>query len=167
MPHPSSGRFVRRDLMSTDLDTAIDFYNRLFGWTTDRKDVGGFEARFFAHGGRHLGAAVPFEAQAGIGSHWMPYVAVDDIDALCAATEAHGGTVCMKPFALPGYGRFAIIEDPAGGFTSPVQLDEPDGVLLPERPARGTFCWSQLACSDAAAVLPFYAAVYNNLVNSN
>ncbi|MEM1161080.1 MAG: VOC family protein [Pseudomonadota bacterium] len=46
--------------------------------------------------------------------HWMTYLAVDDIDKVCADAPAGGATVMRAPFDVPGVGRIAMIKDPGG-----------------------------------------------------
>jgi hypothetical protein len=46
--------------------------------------------------------------------HWLPYVEVDDADAVLARAGRVGGKVLIGPHDIPGIGRFGIFEDPAG-----------------------------------------------------
>lgn len=155
------GRFVRHDLMSTDTDAAGAFYSALFGWTVERYEaMPGFKATRFTHEGATLGGLVPFDAQPQLGAHWISYVAVDDIAATCAAARVAAGAVCVQPFTLPGLGTFAVLEDPLRAFISPLQLEDPSMIELPERPTPGRFCWNQLLTADPAAVVEFYTACF-------
>jgi predicted enzyme related to lactoylglutathione lyase len=54
----------------------------------------------------HLPAAAP--------PHWLPYVAVDDVDALIARARKLGARVLVGPEDIPGIGRFGVLEDPTG-----------------------------------------------------
>ena len=46
--------------------------------------------------------------------HWLPYVAVEDVDASASRVEALGGKVWVAPADIPGVGRFSVTEDPSG-----------------------------------------------------
>ncbi len=59
----------------------------------------------------------------GVPEGWMPYIAVDNVDArVVKATKA--GAKLMKPaFDVPGVGRIAILMEPGGagiGWMTPV-----------------------------------------------
>jgi predicted enzyme related to lactoylglutathione lyase len=55
-------------------------------------------------------------------SHWMPYVAVDDVDAKAAQVKELGGNVCVPPTDIPNVGRFCVINDPTGATISLIKL---------------------------------------------
>ena len=55
------------------------------------------------------------QAPAGTPAHWFSYIAVDDVDASCAAVKAGGGQVTGEPFDVEGVGRIAMVQDPNGG----------------------------------------------------
>lgn len=59
----------------------------------------------------------------GIPSHWLAFIAVDDIDARIARIDDAGGEVTRAPWDVPGVGRIAIVKDPTGavcGWMTPV-----------------------------------------------
>ena len=56
--------------------------------------------------------ALPADAQAP--SHWLPYIAVDDVDASCEKAEGLGASVYKAPDDIPNIGRFAVLADPQG-----------------------------------------------------
>jgi uncharacterized protein len=49
------------------------------------------------------------------GEHWMPYLAVDDIDARLEKAVAAGAQILKPAHAIPGVGRMAILRQPGGG----------------------------------------------------
>lgn len=55
---------------------------------------------------------VPSEAVAG--PHWLPYFAVEDVDATLADAERLGGRVTLAPMDVENVGRIANLADPAG-----------------------------------------------------
>lgn len=105
----NSSMFVWHDLMTTDLPRARAIASELFGWSV-RDDV-------IFDGDEAIAALIEFAAP-GFGSHWVPYIAVDNVDATCASTRAAGGTVCHGASAHPGGGTFAFLMDSQRGFFS-------------------------------------------------
>ncbi len=55
-------------------------------------------------------------------SHWMPYVAVEDVDGAARRVWELGGKVCVPPTDIPGVGRFCLINDPTGATLSLITL---------------------------------------------
>jgi predicted enzyme related to lactoylglutathione lyase len=51
---------------------------------------------------------------AGVPSHWTPYVRVDDASLACSRAIEVGGSVAVEPFTVEGAARIALIVDPVG-----------------------------------------------------
>lgn len=159
-PATKVGRFVWFDLMSTDVPRSLAFYTNLFGWTVKSMDMGAMGPyQMFAAGGVDFGGVVPFDQKDGR-SHWMPYVSVANIDAACKATESNGGVVCVPPFKIPGVGRFAVVADPAGAVSSPMQMDQAPRTDPDAPPAPGTPVWNELVTPVPDQVGGFYTKLY-------
>jgi len=47
-------------------------------------------------------------------SHWLSYIAVDDVDTRVASVAGAGGTVVRAPWDVAGVGRIALVQDPSG-----------------------------------------------------
>jgi len=47
-------------------------------------------------------------------SQWLIYITVKNVDDSANLCEEHGGKVLVKPKEMGGYGRYCVIEDPAG-----------------------------------------------------
>ncbi len=109
---PATGRFVWRDLMTTDPEKAKAFYGELFGWTTNPMDMGDFIYDILANDGKDFGGVVALDPSHGIPSHWISYIHVPSVDDACATAARLGGTVPVEPMDIPGIGRFAVIGDP-------------------------------------------------------
>jgi uncharacterized protein len=55
---------------------------------------------------------------------WMPYIAVDDIDARVRQAAQAGAKVMKEPFDVPGVGRIAMLTEPGGagiGWMTPAE----------------------------------------------
>jgi uncharacterized protein len=118
---PLAGTFVWQELVTPDPAKAGDFFARLFGWTLRAMDMGEHgHYRIAHHGGRDIAGIMAMDGPMwqGIPPHWMAYLAVDDVDASCAAAQTLGGKVCVAPFDVPNVGRIAVINDPTGAAVS-------------------------------------------------
>jgi hypothetical protein len=159
---PPSARFVWHDLMTTDPARSVAFYSALFGWRTDAREVAGAGAYTAIRAGDvPFGGMVPLDPKHGIPSHWVSYVAVDDVDATCARANAAGGRTCIPPTDIPNVGRFAIIEDPDGAILSPISLPNGSAPVEPSTPpVIGTAWWHELSTRDPMRAAAFYRAVF-------
>lgn len=153
------GRFVWHDLMTTNLEASKSFYNRLFGWTFSQQDLGPLGSyNVIRLRGRGIGGMVPMDASHGLTTHWISYLTVADVDALCQRMVELGGSVAVGPRGVRRVGHFAILKDPAESVFSAIHLagDPPS----PDEPAEpGSFCWNQLLTRDPAVSARFYAEV--------
>ncbi|MFC1639412.1 VOC family protein [Gemmatimonadota bacterium] len=156
------GRFVWYDLMTSDLDAAVDFYTRLVGWSTAPWEGEGEPYTMWTNNGVPLGGVMPLpeeakEAQAP--PYWMAYVSVPDTKATVQKTEGLGGSVVVPATEIPNVGSFAILHDPQGGaFTAFTPLEAAPGVDDP--PKVGEFSWHELATTDAGDAFDFYQAIF-------
>jgi predicted enzyme related to lactoylglutathione lyase len=129
---PANGSFCWNELSTTDSDAAINFYTTLLGWEIKKSDAAaaceGSEAPPMVYneivvGGQHVGGIYKMGPEhGGAPSHWMPYVAVEDVDAKAAQVAELGGKVCVPPTDIPNTGRFCVINDPTGATISLITL---------------------------------------------
>ncbi len=96
------------ELMADDVDAALAFYRRHFGWDQEgAMDMGPMgQYRFLQCGGVTIGAMMPRMPQVPVPA-WNHYIGVDDIDRAAAAIAAGGGQVIHGPEEIPG-GEFAL-----------------------------------------------------------
>jgi predicted enzyme related to lactoylglutathione lyase len=50
----------------------------------------------------------------GVPESWMPYIAVDDVDARVKKATKAGAKVMKPAFEVPGVGRIVILLEPGG-----------------------------------------------------
>jgi predicted enzyme related to lactoylglutathione lyase len=96
------GSMTWNDLVTSEPQTAVDFYGGLFGWTFE-EESGGY--RVISNGDRSNGGIFPMDGP----SNWMPYFGHEDVDRLVGEVE----TVHNGPLQLPN-GRIAVLGDPQG-----------------------------------------------------
>lgn len=121
---PAHGRFRWNELATRDLESATRFYTELLGWQLKQSDATGMQYHeIVASDGEHIGGLYQMGPEYGEApSHWMAYVAVDDVDARAARVEGLGGKVCVPPSDIPNVGRFCVINDPSGATLSLITL---------------------------------------------
>lgn len=159
MSTPSfAGRFVWRELTSPDLDEDRVFYTTLFGWSADTMPMNGAHYTMFRLGGKDVGGMMA-PMMEGVPSFWMDYITVDDVDAALAQVPELGGSAITPAMDIPGVGRFAVVQDPAGATFSLFRGATP-GATDDARPEVHTFCWSQLMSTNLDRVVPFYGALF-------
>ena len=108
--------FAWAELTSTDIDSALAFYEHLLGWQTRRSPMpGGPDYIEFQLRGESVAGAwgLSPEQMGGAPSQWMVYFNVDDIDAAFRTAIDNGGREVTSPQEYPG-GRYAIVADPQG-----------------------------------------------------
>jgi uncharacterized protein len=103
-----SAQFMWFDVTAADTEVTADFYAKLFGWTTGPAENAEPYRTWLVDDGRPWAGVVP----SATGS-WLPYVAVDDLDAATERATALGGTVVRDRVEGPA-GTSVVIADPGG-----------------------------------------------------
>ncbi len=109
-----AGDWYWNELWTPDDTRALNFYERMFGYTRDTMDMGDQGTYYILKkdGVPRGGLMRSIEPKAQ--PMWLPYVAVDDCDASAAKARALGAQVVSGPTDVPGVGRFAVLVDPLG-----------------------------------------------------
>ena len=66
------------------------------------------------HYENHVYASFSEAGYEGVESHWLSYLAVDDVDKRVAQMTSSGASVERAPFDVPNVGRIAVVRDPGG-----------------------------------------------------
>lgn len=117
------GSLLWAELYTPDVPAAARFFGDVFGWRTDALKVEGTEYVYttvhpagtgpeLSFGGLVTMSDVP--AEAARGPHWMPYFAVEDVEATVDAAKRLGGAEALPPMEVPGVGTMANVTDPFG-----------------------------------------------------
>jgi hypothetical protein len=107
------------ELLTWDAPRAVAFYTGLFGWkprVEPSPNTPTGEYTVFHNGPEH-GCGMLAMSKERFGdapSHWEPYFAVEDCDAVAKECARLGGKVCVPPSDIPRIGRFAVLEAPDG-----------------------------------------------------
>ena len=105
------------ELNARGVETALPFYEKVFGWTTRQSEMGEGQPvyteflldRDSIAGAWEMNPMVPAE----VPSYWQIYFTVDDVDAAYRKALDLGAQEMLSPQDMPG-GRFAIVSDPEG-----------------------------------------------------
>ena len=105
------------ELMTTDADAAMKFYNEVFGWqpseAMDMGEMGKYQMFNRPHG--MIGGMMnkPRE-MAHVPPNWQIYFRVPDIDVAIERIKANGGQILNGPMEVPGGDRIVNAMDPQG-----------------------------------------------------
>jgi predicted enzyme related to lactoylglutathione lyase len=122
---PKHGEICWRELATTDLAAALDFYSKLFGWTLTQTKVTEMDYKEIVVDDVASGGMMAIDENWGPTpppSHWSTYIAVDNADTTAEKIVAEGGSIRVPPFDAPGVGRIALAADPAGAAFAVIQF---------------------------------------------
>jgi len=120
---PAHGTICWNELATKDAGAAKKFYTELFGWKVKASEAAGMDYTEITLGDKPFGGIMQMGEEFGpMPSHWMAYVAVDDVDSTVKRVEELGGKICMPPHDIPHVGRFSVITDPTGANISIITL---------------------------------------------
>ena len=122
------------ELNTWEPEKARHFYNETLGWDFHPTTLPDGTCYWVAHKeGRAVGGIFQLTEPEfeGIPSHWMTYLAVDDILTAQIRAEEAGGDILRLAFRLPGVGRLSVVCDTAGAI---IGLIQPEGQIPEERP---------------------------------
>jgi predicted enzyme related to lactoylglutathione lyase len=113
----SHGKFYWNELMARDVDGAKKFYADAMGWSYDAMPTPDDGTYWVAKMGEEPVAGI-FDIRGseydGVAEGWMPYIAVDDVDARVRKATKAGAKVRKPAFDVPGVGRIVILKEPGG-----------------------------------------------------
>ena len=106
------------ELHTTDAEQAWAIYSKLFGWSsTDRLElgleVGPYKTFCWDDSRQSVGGMANTAQLPHIHTHWLFYLAVDDLDSALERVKTQGGTV-ISTMVFPGGYRIAQCEDSQG-----------------------------------------------------
>ena len=116
MASGSHGTMHWNELMTNDVEKAKRFYSETIGWIFEAMRMPEGNYWVAKIGDDYVCGFFPMQGAdfAGVPDHWMPYVAVDDIDSILPQAQRAGAVICREPFDVPGVGRIAILKEPGG-----------------------------------------------------
>lgn len=153
------GSVVWVDLSTPDLDAAIHFYERLFGWHYEEHETEmGTYVTARIGSGDVAGMMGQTPEQAGTPPAWTVFVGCDHLENTLARVRELGGSVVETPFPIPGGARIAVIADPTGAV-----LALAEGALAARSIVRnepGAPGWVECQSRDVVASRDFYEELF-------
>ncbi len=119
------GHFHWNELVTRDVEKAKKFYGETIGWTFEGMPMPDGTYWVAKMGDTPIGGLFPITGPQwdGVPEHWLPYLAVDDVDARVKKATAAGAKLMRPAFDIPGVGRIAVLTEPGGasiGWITPV-----------------------------------------------
>jgi len=114
---PELGEGSWHELMTTDVDAAMKFYEDVFGWQpSEAMDMGpdGKYQMFNRPHGMIGGMMLKPKAMANVPPNWQIYFRVPDVHAAAERVKANGGQILNGPMEVPGGDWVVNAKDPQG-----------------------------------------------------
>jgi len=122
---PVPGTFGWSELATRDTGAAAAFYTELFNWRARTDDNPHMAYTEFMNGDTPIGGMMEMKAHYGdTPPHWLPYVMVDDTDAIVAKVGDLGGRIIVPGTDIANVGRFAVFSEPSGAVLAVIKLEE-------------------------------------------
>lgn len=102
------GTLAWNDLATPDPGAAGEFYRELLGWELEAVTP----EYFVIHNEDEMNGGIRRETE--LPPHWLPWFAVESIDAAADTAAGTGGQVLVAPHALAAGGRLGVVLDPQG-----------------------------------------------------
>lgn len=156
--HPTgksiSGRFIWHDLLTPDLKSAGEFYEKLFDWQIEYLD---HYAVVRNNGKRIAGILQMKPKESTAPGVWIPSISVKDVDIVSQRVVASGGKIINGPVDMEKRGWTALIKDPLG--TPLVLLNAKDGDPTETDVTPGDWLWDEIWTDTPARTEEFYTSI--------
>lgn len=114
---PAGGSISWADLTVPNAEAIRNFYSEVAGWTFEPVDMGGYSdySMMSPESGQPVaGICHARGVNAGLPPQWLIYITVADLEQSAARCAALGGKIIVAPKKIGSFGRFCVIQDPAG-----------------------------------------------------
>jgi hypothetical protein len=149
------------ELLTTDIQSAIDFYREIFRWQVQASPMEeGRPYYVFHREGLDIAAGYEMreEMQKSLGPHWRIYFAVEDVDEKTEKARSLGAEVLAAPFDVSDLGRMSLLKDPTGAIFALWQAKSHPGLNLIDE--HGALGWSELLTNDLHSAEKFYSSLF-------
>ncbi len=110
---PSNGGFCWDELLTDEAEPSAAFYAALTDCSIEPADLGPLGIyRILVSGGRRIAGVM--KHPENVHPHWLPYLAVRDVDAETSRAVELGASLYFAPRDIPGAGHVSGIDDPTG-----------------------------------------------------
>jgi predicted enzyme related to lactoylglutathione lyase len=114
---PEIGSITWFDLTVENAEEVKEFYSKVVGWKPANVPMGNyndFNMNSPESEKTNAGICHKRSGNAQLPSQWLIYITVKNVNESTKLCKEKGGKVLVSPYEMSGYGRFCVIEDPAG-----------------------------------------------------
>lgn len=114
---PPIGSVTWFDLTVDNAEEIKDFYSQVIGWKSSPVNMSGYDDYNMNKPGDDETVTGICHAKGGnenLPPKWLIYITVENADESANKCKELGGKIISDPKDMAGYGRFCVIEDPAG-----------------------------------------------------
>ncbi len=155
--HPH-GNFCWNELCTQDWAAAKKFYTQLFSWQNEDQPIDeDIYYTMLQKQGDDIAAMYQMpqaQTQADVHSHWLSYIAVDNVDAATEKAKQLGAEIIAGPHDVMDAGRMVMISEPGGALFALWQANKHKGCQRLNEP--NTPYWHELASRNSAKSRDFY-----------
>jgi predicted enzyme related to lactoylglutathione lyase len=150
------GKFVWIDLVTSNMETARNFYSRLFGWEFRRMGDAATGYSLVLNDGRPVGGVVDVTARPNVpvNPRWVAYISVPDVAQAQKAIIGAGGRQLVAAKTFPKRGEQAVFADAEGAVFGVIKSAGGDPADFMAEP--GDWIWIQLLSRDVQKATGFY-----------
>jgi predicted enzyme related to lactoylglutathione lyase len=104
------------DLTVPNADEVKSFYQQVANWDVEPVSMGDYDDYNMLAADANPAAGICHKSgpNANLPSQWLIYINVDDLDKSMRQCTTLGGKIIAETRTMGGYGRFCVIQDPAG-----------------------------------------------------
>lgn len=155
--HPH-GVFCWSELCTHNWAEGKHFYTELFGWGSDDQLIG--DDLYYTMLQKQDDDIVAMyqmpedQNKSGVPSHWLAYIAVDDIDNVAEKAKQLGAEIIVGPHDVMDAGRMVLLNEPGGALFALWQGNKHKGCQRLNE--LNTPYWYELASRNSAKSRNFY-----------
>ena len=159
----SHGKVVWYNLASPSPDISKNFYETVFGWTTEEYGENNKRIWIFRNNNKPVGLMAHYKSDKNTGE-WIGSISVDNIYDVSAMAKSMNAKILNKPLEIKNQGTFSFIEDPQGANFALIKFKkgDPDTKLS----AYNTFLGMELWSNNTVESKKFYTDVIGYNVES-
>lgn len=145
------------ELTTSDVDRALEFYGRVFGWTAESAgpETGGYMT--IRYEGALVGGLSP-QMSEDQPVAWSIYYNTLDLEMTFRRAQELGATAYVEPMDVMGLGRMAYVADPQGGAVAFWEAGTLPGMERTDDP--NTFMWAEMWTPSAQGAKDFYGGLF-------
>jgi predicted enzyme related to lactoylglutathione lyase len=111
------GSIVWADLTIENAEKIRDFYSQVVGWQfspVSMEDYNDYNMNSPESGNTRAGICHARGGNANLPPYCLIYITVEDVESSAEKCREQGGKILVEPKKMGDYGRYCVIQDPAG-----------------------------------------------------